>query len=72
MDIRETVSRSTLADANELRDWRIYHAEIAIPGFALSSNNLILTNRFQVVWWICSMRYKNFILNLALCPGYLA
>lgn len=24
MDIREPVSRSTLADANELRDWRIY------------------------------------------------
>ncbi len=29
MGIREAVSRSTLADANELRDWRIY-AELPI------------------------------------------
>jgi hypothetical protein len=33
MGIGDTMSRSTLADANESRDWRIYAVSVMIFGF---------------------------------------
>ncbi len=62
MGLRGPVRRSTLSDANEARDWRIY-AEFAQRLIAQAGDCMLTT-----IWtWICPAPYTRSIRRLSTC-----